>query len=81
MCIYKKFKRVYFTFSLLFISNIFLAQSISVSGTITDEYNEGMPGVTIKEINGKATSTTDLEGFYIIQVQSDTSKLEFSFIG
>ena len=81
MCIYKKFKRVSFTFSLLLISHIFLAQSISVSGTITDEYSEGMPGVTIKEINGKATSTTDLEGFYKIQVQSDTSKLEFSFIG
>ena len=68
MCIYKKFKRVSFTFSLLFISHIFLAQSISVSGTITDEYNEGMPGVTIKEIN-VATSTTNLEGFYKIQVQ------------
>ena len=48
MCIYKKFKRVSFTFSLLLISHIFLAQSISVSGTITDEYSEGMPGVTIK---------------------------------
>ena len=54
MCIYKKLKRVSITFCLLFISNVFLAQSISVSGTITDESNEGMPGVTVKEINGKA---------------------------
>ena len=81
MCIYKKLKRVSITFCLLFISNVFLAQSISVSGTITDESNEGMPGVTVKEINGKATSTTDLEGFYKIQVESDASQLEFSFIG
>ena len=81
MCNYKILKRVSFIFTLLFISNFLLAQSISVSGTITDEYNEGMPGVTIKEINGKATSTTNLEGFYKIQVQGDTSKLEFSFIG
>ena len=81
MCIYKKLKRVSITFCLLFISNVFLAQSISVSGTVTDESNEGMPGVTVKEINGKATSTTDLEGFYKIQVESDASQLEFSFIG
>ncbi|MEC8616332.1 MAG: carboxypeptidase-like regulatory domain-containing protein, partial [Bacteroidota bacterium] len=81
MCNYKILKRVSFILTLLFISNFLLAQSISVSGTISDEYNEGMPGVNIKEINGKATSTTNLEGFYKIQVQGDTSKLEFSFIG
>ena len=68
MCINIISKRVSFVFTLLFISNFLLAQSISVSGTITDESNEGMPGVTVKEINGKATSTTDLEGFYKIQV-------------
>ena len=81
MCINKLSIRVSFVFTLLFISNFLLAQSISVSGTITDENNEGMPGVTIKEINGKATSTTDLEGFYNILVESDASQLEFSFIG
>ena len=53
MCINKLSIRVSFVSTLLFISNFLLAQSISVSGTITDENNEGMPGVTIKEINGK----------------------------
>ena len=81
MCINKKINRVSFTFFLFCLSHFLMGQSISVSGTITDEYKQGLPGVTVKEINGKATSTTDLEGFYKIQVESDDSQLEFSFIG
>ena len=61
MCINKISKRVSFVFTLLFISNFLLAQSISVSGKITDENNEGMPGVTIKEVNGEYATTSNLE--------------------
>ena len=63
------------------LSHFISAQTVNVSGTITDENNEGMPGVTIKEVNGDAATTTNLEGYYKISVPSDTSKLEYSFIG
>ena len=69
-------------FIMLFsLSHFISAQTVNVSGTITDENNEGMPGVTIKEVNGEAATTTNLEGYYKISVPSDTSKLEYSFIG
>ena len=48
-------------FIMLFsLSHFISAQTVNVSGTITDEYNEGMPGVTIKEVNGKATYNNQL---------------------
>ena len=63
------------------LSHFINAQVVNVSGTITDENNEGMPGVTIKEVNGESATTTNLEGYYKISVASDTSKLEYSFVG
>ena len=51
------------------LSHFISAQTVNVSGTITDENNEGMPGVTIKEVNGEAATTTNLEGYYKISTK------------
>lgn len=72
---------------LLFVLMFFLgtgmgwAQTINVKGTVVDENNETLPGVsiTLKSSPGKGT-VTDIDGKFAIQVQSG-EKLSFSFIG
>ena len=52
-----------------------------VSGTITDNTGESMPGVSIV-LTGSTTGTiTNLDGTYQISVPSDNTVLEYSFIG
>ena len=62
-------------------SLIFTAQSSVVTGLVIDENKEGMPGVTVK-IDGKSSgTTTNLDGKYSINIQNDSVRLIFSFIG
>jgi TonB-linked SusC/RagA family outer membrane protein len=58
------------------------AQSIRVTGTVTEESSgQAMPGVTVL-IKGTSQGTaTDLDGNYSIQVPGEDAILEFSFIG
>jgi TonB-linked SusC/RagA family outer membrane protein len=57
------------------------AQSIPITGTITDAAGETMPGVNI-QIKGTTVGTvTDVDGKYIISAPSAESVLVFSFIG
>jgi TonB-linked SusC/RagA family outer membrane protein len=54
---------------------------ITVSGTVTDENNQPMPGVTVG-VSGTATMTsTDNMGRYKLIVQNDDAVLVFSYIG
>jgi len=58
-----------------------LAQDITVSGKITDDDGETLPGVNIV-IKGTTIGTiTDVDGNYRIQVPNQSSILVFSFIG
>lgn len=53
----------------------------SVSGTVTDQNGQPLPGVSIY-IEGTSTGTTsDFDGKYTIAVNSDQAVLVFSFIG
>lgn len=53
----------------------------TVSGTITDENGEGIPGVSIL-ISGTSTGTrTDVDGKYTLVVPGDRDVLHVSFIG
>lgn len=64
-------------FGLLFSA---MAQS-TVTGTVTDENGEGLPGATIL-IKGTTTgSTADIDGKYSIKVPNEESILVFSFVG
>lgn len=60
--------------------DIFL-QALTIRGKVTDEDNEGIPGVNVT-IQGTASGTvTDFDGFYTIEVPGPQTVLLFSFIG
>ncbi|MDR0973078.1 MAG: TonB-dependent receptor [Prevotellaceae bacterium] len=56
------------------------AQTIRVSGKVTDPNNEPLLGVNVMEKGTTNGTSTNLDGEYTLQVQSG-SKLVFSFIG
>ena len=56
-------------------------QGIRVTGSVFDNFGALMPGVTVN-VRGTTTGTsTDINGEYNITVPSDTSVLQFRFIG
>ena len=55
-------------------------QVVKVSGTITDENGEGVPGATVKVKGGAKGVMTDVDGTFTIDVPKG-SKLEISFLG
>ncbi|MBS1563362.1 MAG: SusC/RagA family TonB-linked outer membrane protein, partial [Bacteroidetes bacterium] len=56
-------------------------KELTVSGTVTDENNKPMSGVTVG-VNGTSTMTsTDVNGRYKLIVENDSAVLVFSYIG
>ena len=55
-------------------------QVVKVSGTITDENGEGVPGATVKIQGGAKGVMTDVDGTFTIDVPKG-SKLNISFLG
>lgn len=68
----------------LIIFSILLAFKVDakyVNGTVYDDSGAGLPGVTVV-IKGTTTGvTTDINGFYSIEVTNEKSVLIFSYIG
>ncbi len=65
---------------LLFCSTAVFAQSIS--GTITDDSNEPLIGVTIYENGNEANgTTTDFDGKFTLEASNPNAELEISYIG
>jgi len=55
--------------------------AVKISGVVTDENNEPLMGVSVG-VPGTAMGTyTDIDGHYTLNVQADTSRLVFSYIG
>ncbi len=52
-----------------------------VSGVVSDESGQPLPGVNIKHKNGTAGVITDINGEYKIELPSDAETLVFSYIG
>ncbi|WP_316751726.1 SusC/RagA family TonB-linked outer membrane protein [Pedobacter gandavensis] len=52
-----------------------------VSGAVTDEKGEGLPGVTVRSKKTNAVVSTDKNGRYSIKVNDDADVLNFSFMG
>ncbi len=74
-----KFK-ILLNMCLLFLVSVGYAQTI-VSGTVTDESGEALPGVSII-IKGTSSGTiTDFEGKYKLEVSDDSAILIYSFVG
>jgi TonB-linked SusC/RagA family outer membrane protein len=57
------------------------AVDVVVSGQITDENKNGLPGVTIMEKGTSNGTTTDAEGRYSLTVKDQNSVLVISFVG
>lgn len=57
------------------------AQNVTVSGAITDDTGQPLPGVSILEKGTANGTTSDVDGNYSISVSSSGSTLVFSFIG
>ncbi len=56
-------------------------QGIRVTGTVSDNRGELMPGVNVIIRGTTQGTTTDINGEYTVTVPSDTSVLQFRFIG
>ena len=52
-----------------------------ISGRVTDETGEPLPGVTVLVKNTNKGTSTDSEGYYKLTVQDEVVTLVFSFIG
>lgn len=55
-------------------------ENVIVQGTVTDEYGQPLPGVTVSVPNTSIGTATDLDGRYSLTVP-DGAVLAFSFIG
>lgn len=58
-----------------------LAPDFQVSGIVSDEQNQPLPGVNILEKGTSNGVTTDVDGRYKISVANENSVLVFSFVG
>lgn len=75
-------KRIILLFGvMLFTGASLLAQTVRVTGTVTDQTDgTTLPGVTVAVRGTTQGTLTDLSGNYEIQVASDAT-LVFSFVG
>ncbi|SHI49658.1 iron complex outermembrane recepter protein [Arenibacter nanhaiticus] len=58
-----------------------MAQSITVSGTVTDDLGSLLPGVNVVEKGTTNGTSTDFDGNYAITVSSSNATLVFTYIG
>ncbi len=63
------------------INNAYALLAVSVTGKVTDDKGEGLPGVSVLEKGTTNGTTTDNAGNYKITVAGPNSVLTFSFIG
>ncbi|WP_205500013.1 SusC/RagA family TonB-linked outer membrane protein [Rufibacter psychrotolerans] len=57
------------------------AQSVTITGKVTDEKKEGLPGVTVLLKGTTTANATDVDGNYSLSVPNGTGTLVFSYIG
>ena len=74
------FKKLMMLFFITTIASPGLAQTITVTGTVTDEQGEVLPGVSIIQKGTKNGVITDIDGKYKINIPKE-GKLIFTFLG
>jgi TonB-linked SusC/RagA family outer membrane protein len=78
----KRFKcRIFLLLCFGFISVAFAGAQNVITGTVTDENNEPLVGVSVTVVNTSKGTVTDLDGKYSITVNSPNDALAFSFMG
>ena len=73
-------KKLMMLFFITTIASPGLAQTITVTGTVTDEQGEVLPGVSIIQKGTKNGVITDIDGKYKINIPKE-GKLIFTFLG
>jgi TonB-linked SusC/RagA family outer membrane protein len=76
----KQLLKLFFCSLFLLVSTWTMAQSISVSGRVTDGKGQSLPGVTITIKNGKTGTNSDINGKYTLNARS-SDVLVFSMVG
>jgi TonB-linked SusC/RagA family outer membrane protein len=56
-------------------------QTHEITGTVTDESNQPLPGVTVSLKGGNTGTITDGTGKFVLRVKVESGTLEFSFVG
>ncbi|MBV5348500.1 SusC/RagA family TonB-linked outer membrane protein, partial [bacterium] len=74
-------KKVFSLLILLLSFTVLFAQEKSVTGSVTDENSESLPGVNVIVKGTTLGTITDVDGNFKITVPSGKSVLQFSFIG
>ena len=67
--------------ALLFCTHELVAQTSTISGRVTGENNEGLPGVNILIKGTQSGTVTDLDGVYNLSVDSENAVLVFGSVG
>ena len=76
------FRPILFIALLLIGVQTSVAQSTKVvRGSVVDEMNDPIMGVTIKVPNSSVGTVTDLDGNFVLQVDKATEELQVSYIG
>ena len=78
--IFRKKKPIWFLLLLLLFPFCAFAQSVSITGTVTDGSGEALIGVSVIEQKTTNGTVTDIDGKFNIKV-SPNAKLSFSYIG
>lgn len=74
-------KKVFSLLMLLLSFTVLMAQEKSVTGRVTDENSEAIPGVTVVVKGTTVGTITDFDGNFKISVPAGKSVLQFSFVG
>ncbi|MDE7472028.1 MAG: TonB-dependent receptor [Muribaculaceae bacterium] len=65
-----------------FIVAVCVNAQVSVTGTVTDNTGDGLPGVTVRLVSNPSVGTsTDLDGNFALSVPDLNQSLEFTYIG
>ena len=72
---------LFFVLALLLCSTAFAQKTFKVSGTVTDENGDPIPGVSIICQANKQGAISDIQGRYSITAASSSAELQFSFLG
>ena len=74
-------KRIILLFSLMLSFSVLFAQQKSVTGRVTDENNEPVPGANVVVKGTTIGTVTDMDGNYKLQVPATAKLLNVTFIG
>ncbi|WP_316734752.1 TonB-dependent receptor [Pedobacter aquatilis] len=80
----KKNRRIYVSlvFLLLALSGFTSYAQTKITGKVTDEANQPLPGVIVMQTNTQNKTTTDNNGVYVLTLQAGSAQtLTFSYVG